>query len=150
MTRSEVVKELKALLEDFNAKFLHIVEYIEGDVDFREEDADFIIKTVCDVHQISIEEALMRTRKENRVDAKHQIRYIFYNYSKLTYKKIAKLTNATDHTTILNSIRRHEDLMFSDKDYKEKYDRVIVILTKAIQNRIYEYKKLVVFDEEPK
>lgn len=145
MTRSEVVKELKFLLEDFNAKFLHIVEYIEGDVDFREEDADFIIKTVCDVYGLTVEETLDSNRRGNKVDARHQMRYILRKYTKLTSKRIIQLTGATDHSTIYNSIERHEDLVFSDKDYKDKYDKVMNILSGEVVKRIKDFS-----NEEPK
>jgi len=143
MTRIDVVNELKNLLKDFNERFNHILGFLTGESGLTELDVDFVINLVCDVHSIA-RDKVFTGRKEEYVDARHQIRVILYNYTNLSQKKIIELTGGVNHTTILNSRRRHEDLYVTDKEYRDKFNKIVSLISKAIEKRVLEFKQLVI------
>lgn len=52
-------------------------------------------------------------------DARHAYRYLLRTHTKRSTKSIAMVSNALNHTTVLNSVKRAKALMEVDKHYAD-------------------------------
>lgn len=83
-----------------------------------------IIKSVCYVLNVSIEDIIGKTRKREVVEARYiAIGIIFNSNDRITKVNIGKIFNR-DHSTVIYSLRIFDDLLSCDKSFKRKVNDV--------------------------
>lgn len=83
-----------------------------------------VMKTVCDVHKISIADFILYSRKREFVEARFQFAAVLLIQFHYTYMKVGELLNK-DHSTIIHSIRQHCDFYDTMNNYKTRYNTVL-------------------------
>lgn len=76
-----------------------------------------ILKVVRLVFNI---DPLTKGRHKDVIEARHAYRYLLRKHTRRSTKSIAILTDAKDHTSILNSINKAESFISTDKNYAAK------------------------------
>ena len=96
---------------------LHIQRFYSKKTEIASMRVREIIKIVESEIEISFEESDTTCRKRELADARHAFCYYIRNYSVLSLKKIGRLYKQNrDHTTIINSIKKWENLVSTDRD----------------------------------
>ena len=78
--------------------------------------SDRILKIVRDVFNA---DPLAIGNQPEKTDARHAYRYLLHTHTKRSTKSIALVSNAKNHTTVLNSVKRAKELIYADKHYAE-------------------------------
>lgn len=82
-----------------------------------------IIDCACTVHGIGILDFCGNTRKEEFVDCRRQVMYFMRRELHYTYEKIGTIFRK-DHSTVIHSVKQHENFMHSSKHYAKIYSKV--------------------------
>jgi hypothetical protein len=77
---------------------------------------------------VSVAELKSKTRKREVVDARHMFCEITKKNTKLSLKNIGSCIGNRDHSTVLNSLTRHQEFMQSDKNYRATFNAIIMRL----------------------
>ena len=80
-----------------------------------------LVELVEDVFDTSIQ---IKNRRQSVIFGRKAAAYILKKYTQLSLNEIAKHIGVGDHTTVIYNIKTAENLMFSDKWYKEKVDEI--------------------------
>ena len=80
-----------------------------------------LVELVEDVFDTSIQ---IKNRRQSVIFGRKAAAYILKKYTQLSLNEIAKHIGVGDHTTVIYNIKTAENLMFSDKWYKEKIDEI--------------------------
>lgn len=91
--------------------------------------AEIVVTAVCQVYAISQATLVSSFRYGNLADARHTICHILRNEFSYPLKRIA-IELQRDHTTVISSVRRADDLLTVDPDFRQKYDTVMQIVTR--------------------
>lgn len=86
-----------------------------------------LVELVEDVFDTDIK---VKSRRQGVIFGRKASAYILKKYTKLSLNEIAKFIGVGDHTTVIYNIKTAEDLMFTEKWYKEK----ITEIEKEIEN----------------
>lgn len=79
-----------------------------------------INECVCKIFGLPIERLLEKTRKREVVEARQACMYFVRDNTKISLKEIGRKYGGIDHATVIHAIDKVGDLMFSDKNYREK------------------------------
>ena len=90
---------------------------------------DDAIAVACDYHGFTRAEMFARDRRRVVVEARNMLAHYLYHDVGMTYSAIGRIA-MMDHTTILNSVRKHEIWMEVDRKYAAKYVGYIQALNK--------------------
>jgi len=91
-----------------------------------------LVELVEDVFDTSIQ---IKNRRQSVIFGRKAAAYILKKYTQLSLNEIAKHIGVGDHTTVIYNIKTAENLMFTEKWYKEKIDE--------IENEIENFSKFV-------
>ena len=80
-----------------------------------------LVELVEDVFDTNIQ---IKNRRQSVIFGRKAAAYILKKYTQLSLNEIAKHIGVGDHTTVIYNIKTAENLMFSDKWYKEKIDEI--------------------------
>ena len=80
-----------------------------------------LVELVEDVYDTSIQ---IKNRRQSVIFGRKAAAYILKKYTQLSLNEIAKHIGVGDHTTVIYNIKTAENLMFSEKWYKEKVDEI--------------------------
>lgn len=83
-----------------------------------------IIKIVCNVNRISVEEFVKLSRKREYVEARFQFAAVLLIQFHYTYTKVGNLLGK-DHSTIIHAIRQHTDFYEVMNSYKVRYNQIL-------------------------
>jgi hypothetical protein len=81
---------------------------------------NLILSKVIGVTSVSETDILGKSRKRDIVEARHVVRFLCIK-SGMGYVDTARLTNC-HHATVISSVRRVENLIFSDKAFKKQIE----------------------------
>jgi chromosomal replication initiation ATPase DnaA len=82
-------------------------------------DANTILQVVCDYTKLSLEDLKSKRRFRPFVEARTYAAYFLQKYiHKLTLLQIGEYLGGKDHTTIIYLINSCQDLIFSNKEFK--------------------------------
>jgi len=95
----------------------------------REVSIDFIQKTVCEYFTITPEKLREKTRKREIVQARQLSMFLAKQFTKNSLKVIGKHFGGRDHSTVIHSCQAVQDMMDTDKKFKES----VADLQKKIQ-----------------
>lgn len=79
---------------------------------------DFIVKSVSNYFEISIEQMKSKTRKKEIVIPRQISIYLAKNYTNMSLKAIGHYFGGRDHSTVIHSIEAVENAMITDKSIK--------------------------------
>lgn len=86
-----------------------------------EDDFDAIIKVVSDTLNVPVSRIKSGSRKQEIVDARHIIAGLTQKYFPAYYtSRQGRKLGGRDHSTILNSRKRYNDLIFSNEAFQRK------------------------------
>lgn len=85
----------------------------------REVSIDFIQKTVCEYFTITPEKLREKTRKREVVQARQLSMFLAKQFTKNSLKVIGKHFGGRDHSTVIHSCQAVQDLIDTDKKFKE-------------------------------
>jgi chromosomal replication initiation ATPase DnaA len=80
-----------------------------------------LVELVEDVFDTSIQ---IKNRRQSVIFGRKAAAYILKKYTQLSLNEIAKHIGVGDHTTVIYNIKTAENLMFTEKWYKEKVDEI--------------------------
>lgn len=83
-----------------------------------------ILRIVCKVNRINIEEFVKLCRKREYVEARFQFAAVLLIQFHYTYVKVGSLL-VKDHSTIIHAIRQHVDFYELLTSYKVKYNQIL-------------------------
>jgi chromosomal replication initiation ATPase DnaA len=86
-----------------------------------------LVELVEDVFDTSIQ---IKNRRQSVIFGRKAAAYILKKYTQLSLNEIAKHIGVGDHTTVIYNIKTAENLMFTEKWYKEK----VIEIEKEIEN----------------
>jgi hypothetical protein len=86
-----------------------------------------------------------RSREQFYVFRRHYLCYALYRTQELTLGEIGALFNR-DHSTVLNSIRKHEELQ-NDKLYKKKIESCVQLMAEPL---VFSRQKRNIFEDVAK
>lgn len=73
---------------------------------------------------ITQEQIKLKTRKREICEARHITRYMMKQFTNYSLKRIGNHTAGADHSTVIHSIQRYNDLHETDKDFKRDADTI--------------------------
>lgn len=85
---------------------------------------DFIIDSVSQKMGVDKENLFSGSRRQDVLTARRMVAVLCREYTMATYKEISKLVGRRDHSTIINSVRVHDDLMHTDKRYVDLFNDI--------------------------
>ena len=86
-----------------------------------------IVETAVDVHNIDLYKFIENDRKIEMVDCRRQIMYIFRKKLGYSLNKVANVFYK-DHSSVIHNIRKHEDLIDTDRVYTRLYNQMVTAL----------------------
>lgn len=97
-------------------------------------DVEFsIISKAAEIHRLTLNDALSRSRKRAPVDCRNQINAIIVLYLNCTTTYCGSLFNK-DHSTVINCLKNHSDLVETDRTYLSNFIRLLNSLKEAHPN----------------
>jgi len=102
-------------------------------------DYEAIIRHVSDFFRIPVEQVKSPLRKKEVMFPRQIAMHILYVHTAATFKKIAVMFNR-DHSTIVVSKDRVEDLLDTDKRYHKKYRECFAYVVSKIPEMQHTYK----------
>lgn len=95
---------------------------------------DLIIAQVCLALSVPLADVLYNgNRSRNVVDTRHILAMVFRNMG-FTYQRIAQILRYSNHTTVLNNIKRYHSLVASDPTFVRKTKRVGEVLAPLLES----------------
>lgn len=102
---------------------------------------DPIFKIICDELRVCPAEAMQKSRKEPLRDARHIFMWIcrYKIKPEIRLKKIGQYFNQ-DHATVINGIRRVDNLMETEYDFRNTVFKVLskIVLKSELEQQIDE------------
>jgi chromosomal replication initiator protein len=80
---------------------------------------ELVIQAVCKTFNIDFSKLKTKRRERKYVIARQVIMYLLRIHTKMTFAKIGSIFRQ-DHSTAMHAKSQIEDLLFSDKELKEK------------------------------
>lgn len=90
----------------------------------REISIDYIQKIVCDYFNISVDALKSKTRKREIVQARQVAMYFAKIFTKNSLSVIGSIIGGKDHATVLHACRTVQNLMETDKKFKQYVDEI--------------------------
>jgi len=108
--------------------------YVDINTDFkiktRNQKINAIIASVIDVYNISHQKLILRTRKREIVEARQIASYLIKNSVNISLNDVGSLLGGFGHSNVLHSIKTVENLLQTDKQFKYRYNQIILKLLK--------------------
>ena len=95
---------------------------------------DVVRNSVIEVTEIPWGYIMVLTRKGEVVQARQMTHYFLRKYTKLSLSVIGKIAGNKDHATVMHSIKVVNNLMSTEKAYKEIIDTIDSAIKKNIDN----------------
>ena len=97
-------------------------------------DVEFSVVTkAAEVHRLTLNDALSRSRKRAPVDCRNQINAIMVLYLNCTTTYCGSLFNK-DHSTVINCLKNHSALVETDRTYLSNFIRILNSLKETHPN----------------
>lgn len=90
----------------------------------RELSIDYIQKIVCDYFNIPVDLLKSKTRKREIVQARQVAMYFAKNFTKNSLAVIGSIIGGKDHATVLHACRTVQNLMDTDKKFKQYIEEI--------------------------
>lgn len=90
----------------------------------REVSIDYIQKVVCDYFSIPVDSLKSKTRKREIVQARQVAMFFAKNFTKNSLAVIGSIIGGKDHATVLHACRTVQNLMETDKKFKQYVEEI--------------------------
>lgn len=94
-----------------------------------------VLDFACTVHEVDLEMFISHSRKREIIDLKQQLQTIYYIYFNKGFSLIGTMFNV-DHSTVIHSVKAHEDKIVSDRIYKDMYSRIVQFTKEILDQNI--------------
>ena len=84
---------------------------------------------------VPVEKITGKTRSAPVADVRHMIAEILYSDGRYSLKGIGIILGKRDHTTIVHARRKVKNLLFSDREFKNKFE--------TLRDYIFKYQKTI-------
>jgi len=81
-----------------------------------------IIQTVSEYHKVSVADMKSKRKKEEIVEVRQIAMYFLRKYTRLSLKNIGSHFGNRDHSTVIHSLKKVQDLAEVEKYYKKELD----------------------------
>lgn len=89
-----------------------------------------IDEIVCQAFDITMEQLKAPNRKRDGADARKFVMWYRKNNSKLSLSKIGEIYAGRDHATVLAAAIKYEELIETDKRFRQKCERALEMIEK--------------------
>lgn len=83
-----------------------------------------IVAKISDFLNVPITDMIRKTRERRIVEARQIAMYFLRGFTNLSLKEIGAMFGGRDHTTAIHSIQTVKDLMYTDKEYRKKVEKL--------------------------
>ena len=87
---------------------------------------------VCQAFGITIEQLKAKDRKREGADARKFVMWYRKNNSNLSLEKIGAMYTGRDHATVFAAAKKFEELIETDKIFRQKCERALELIEKQI------------------
>lgn len=85
-----------------------------------------IVELVCDMYGVTDEQLKHKTRERRVVEARHVLSWVLVKKMGLTLSEVGKtFLGGRDHTTVINSIERFNNIYDTEDEFRIKADLLI-------------------------
>lgn len=85
-----------------------------------------VIDAVCETYCVNIEQIKSPSRQRRIVEARHVISWVLVKKLGMTLSEVGKtFLGGRDHTTVINSLNRFNDIYDTEEEFKTKADELI-------------------------
>jgi chromosomal replication initiation ATPase DnaA len=104
-------------------------EILKPKIDIRLNTAQWcdVMRIICQLCDITPDDIYSNTRVQNIVYARHLFSYLCRKELRLSLQTIGRIINR-DHSSIINAVRKAQDLIDYDKQYRQLYKQTIKLL----------------------
>lgn len=87
---------------------------------------DVVVRETCEVYKIETSDVTRKTRKREVCSARHTICWVLVKKFGMSRTAVAKkVLGGRDHTTIINSLQKFDNLYETEDIFKEKADLIM-------------------------
>lgn len=88
--------------------------------------SDDVIEAVCENYNVSINQIKSKNRHRRIVEARHVISWVLVKKIGMTLAEVGKkYLGGRDHTTVINSLNRFNNIYDTEEEFKNKADDLI-------------------------
>lgn len=88
--------------------------------------SDDVIEAVCENYNVSVNQIKSKNRHRRLVEARHVISWVLVKKIGMTLSEVGKkYLGGRDHTTVINSLSRFNDIYDTEEEFKNKADELI-------------------------
>ncbi len=123
LVRAKLQNKIRKALKEF----AEIDPHVEIKIDLTypgKFNYDVIISWWCYYFRITIEDINSKHRKRVKVDARHGAMHMLKKNSRQTVKQIAYKFGKRDHSTVVHAVKKVDDLMETDFEFRETYNQI--------------------------
>jgi chromosomal replication initiation ATPase DnaA len=91
-----------------------------------------VLSTVAKWYGVSTSDIKSKSRRREHVVPRHTVCSIMKSYSQYTLQQIGVMIGNRDHSTVMNSLHAHDNLLFTEPSYKRLYDLIVSEIDSAI------------------
>jgi|688.fasta_scaffold235326_6 chromosomal replication initiator protein len=85
-----------------------------------------VMDAVCETYCVNIEQIRSKSRQRKIVEARHVISWVLVRKMGMTLAEVGKtFLGGRDHTTVINSLNRFNDIYDTEEEFKTKADELI-------------------------
>lgn len=105
------------------------IDALKDVISYKEITPELILNIVSEHFGIPLENIVSKDRRKEYVTPRHAFMYLCSTLIKdMTYVEIGKYVGTTDHTSVMNGIRRTEEKIAADKQMAAKINTIISML----------------------
>jgi len=98
-------------------------KYFAMSANIKSED---VIDAVCENYSVSVDQIRSKNRHRRLVEARHVICWVLVKKMGMTLAEVGKtFLGGRDHTTVINSLNRFNDIYDTEEEFKNKADDLI-------------------------
>ena len=86
-----------------------------------------IISAVAKLYNITPENIIGKSRKQNYTHARHIVMYILREELNLSLKEIGGILGNRDHTTIINGVEKIKESLLNNDDFKKTINNIVLL-----------------------
>jgi chromosomal replication initiator protein len=85
-----------------------------------------VVEAVCETYCVSNEQIKSKNRHRRLVEARHVLSWVLVRKMGMTLAEVGKtFLGGRDHTTVINSLNRFNDIYETEEEFKTKADELI-------------------------
>lgn len=135
------IRRLRLMIAELHSSYNQEVkrlkrEIINPNCDIKDIEADWsdAMRTVCQIYDVTPDQVISQTRKQNVCYARHMFCYLCRKHLKMTFAGVGYIVRR-DHSSIINAVNVCTDLIKYDKLTAQYYNKAVSLLGDYINQR---------------